>query len=319
MPHFDVFNGDADGLCALQQLRLAQPREAILVTGMKRDIALVQRVAAEPGDTVSVLDISLHRNREPLLTLLERGVPVQYFDHHFAGDVPSHPMLEPHLDAAPGICTSLLVDRYLEGAHRAWAVVGAFGDNMAEAARPLARAMGLDEAQVESLRVLGEAINYNAYGDSEAELLVPPARLAMLMRPHRDPLAFLREEPLALALAQRQQEDLEQAFVHAASQAVGGAKLHLLPDAPWARRVQGTFAYALAVRAPDQAQVVLRESGTRGFVVSVRAPQRCPQGAEALCLPFPSGGGRAAAAGIDLLPRERLTDFIAAVAQAFPH
>ena len=25
MAQFDVFNGDADGICALQQLRLAQP------------------------------------------------------------------------------------------------------------------------------------------------------------------------------------------------------------------------------------------------------------------------------------------------------
>jgi hypothetical protein len=319
MSHFDVFNGDADGLCALQQLRLAQPRDAVLVTGMKRDIALLQRVTAEPGDTATVLDVSLHRNREALLMLLERGVFVQYFDHHFAGEVPSHPLLEAHLDPAPGTCTSLLVDRHLDGAHRAWAVVGAFGDNMADAARPLALAMGLDAAQVERLRVLGEAMNYNAYGDSEAELLVPPARLAMLMRPHADPLAFMREEPLAHALAQRQQEDLEQAFQRAASQAVGGAKVHVLPDEPWARRVQGAFAHALAVRAPEQAHVVLRESGTRGFVVSVRAPQHCPQGAETLCLAYPGGGGRAAAAGIDLLPRERLSEFIAAVAQAFPH
>jgi hypothetical protein len=93
----------------------------------------------------------------------------------------------------------------------------------------------------------------------------------------------------------------------------------VLPDEPWARRVQGAFAHALAVHAPEQAHVVLRESGTRGFVVSVRAPQHCPQGAETLCLAYPGGGGRAAAAGIDLLPRERLSEFIAAVAQAFPH
>ena len=49
MTRFDVFNGDADGLCALQQLRLAQPRETPLVTGVKRDIALLGRVRA-PGD-----------------------------------------------------------------------------------------------------------------------------------------------------------------------------------------------------------------------------------------------------------------------------
>ena len=43
MTTIDVFNGDADGLCALHQLRLAEPRESVLVTGVKRDIALVER------------------------------------------------------------------------------------------------------------------------------------------------------------------------------------------------------------------------------------------------------------------------------------
>ena len=44
--NYDVFNGDADGICALLQLRLAEPREAQLVTGVKRDINLLSRVEA---------------------------------------------------------------------------------------------------------------------------------------------------------------------------------------------------------------------------------------------------------------------------------
>ncbi|HHJ80611.1 MAG TPA: DHH family phosphoesterase, partial [Candidatus Tenderia electrophaga] len=43
---FDVFNGDADGLCALQQFRLAFPGESQLVSGVKRDIALLRKVSA---------------------------------------------------------------------------------------------------------------------------------------------------------------------------------------------------------------------------------------------------------------------------------
>ncbi len=42
----DVFNGDADGICALLQLRLQQPRESLRITGVKRDIALLERVNA---------------------------------------------------------------------------------------------------------------------------------------------------------------------------------------------------------------------------------------------------------------------------------
>ena len=35
MRYFDVFNGDADGICALHQLRLADPLDSTLVTGLK--------------------------------------------------------------------------------------------------------------------------------------------------------------------------------------------------------------------------------------------------------------------------------------------
>lgn len=81
MSHWDVFNGDADGICALHQLRLADARAGMLVSGVKRDIGLLQRVPAQAGDTVTVLDVSLERNREALLELLARGVEVEYFDH----------------------------------------------------------------------------------------------------------------------------------------------------------------------------------------------------------------------------------------------
>ena len=67
MRFYDIFNGDADGLCALHQLRLAEPCDATLITGVKRDIALLARVAAQPGDELTVLDVSLDTNREALL------------------------------------------------------------------------------------------------------------------------------------------------------------------------------------------------------------------------------------------------------------
>src|SRR5690348_4485271 len=98
MKYFDVFNGDADGICALHQLRLADPLDATLVTGLKRGIALLQNVPAESGDLVTVLDISLDRNREALEQLLARGVVVHYFDHHYSGAVPQSPLLTGLLD-----------------------------------------------------------------------------------------------------------------------------------------------------------------------------------------------------------------------------
>ena len=66
MTCYYAFNGDADGLCALQQLRLVEAQQATLVTGVKRDIALLRRIQGQAGDAVTVLDVSLHQNREDL-------------------------------------------------------------------------------------------------------------------------------------------------------------------------------------------------------------------------------------------------------------
>lgn len=315
--HFDVFNGDADGICALQQLRLLQPRPAQLVTGLKREIALLERVRARAGDSVTVLDVSLDRNRAALQALLARGVELEYFDHHHPGELPVHPGLRLFIDTDPATCTSLIVHRHLGGALPAWAVAGAFGDNLPASAQALARDAGLPEAALPSLQALGEAINYNAYGAGEADVLVHPQALYRALRPYADPLAFLDQAPIARALVARRREDLErsaQATVHDCPPA---GTVYLLPDEPWARRVQGAFANQRSLQAPARAHAVLRASGADAFMVNVRAPRTRPTGADRLCLAF-GGGGRAAAAGIDRLPRDRLPGFMAAFARAFP-
>ena len=90
MTSYDVFNGDADGICALQQLRLQTPRESVLVTGLKREIDLLRRVNARKGDDISVLDVSLDKNRDSLIEVLAAGATVFYADHHYPGEIPAH-------------------------------------------------------------------------------------------------------------------------------------------------------------------------------------------------------------------------------------
>jgi len=55
-----------------------------LVTGVKRDVALLQWVPCEPGVKVTVLDVSHDANVEPLNRILEAGGRVAYFDHRAA-------------------------------------------------------------------------------------------------------------------------------------------------------------------------------------------------------------------------------------------
>ena len=56
---YDIFNGDADGIIALLQLQLANPTETVKVTGVKRDIQLMQKITPKAGDCIRVLDISM--------------------------------------------------------------------------------------------------------------------------------------------------------------------------------------------------------------------------------------------------------------------
>ena len=177
MKYIDVFNGDADGICALHQLRLAKPCESLLVTGVKRDINLLKRVNAEQGDNVTVLDISLDKNREGLESCLAAGASVTYFDHHFAGEIPQHEKLESYIDTDTNMCTSLLVNKYLNGEYLAWAVTAAYGDNLFVAAEEAAKPLGLSKEKLEELKLLGTCINYNGYGASLDDLIFTPEEL----------------------------------------------------------------------------------------------------------------------------------------------
>jgi hypothetical protein len=315
MRRFDVCNGDADGLCAVVQWRLAHPAPATLVTGLKRDIELLQQVQAAPGDEVLVCDLSLQRNLPALQRVLQQGARVRWFDHHVARDVPQHPALQAHLDFDARVCSSLLVDRHLEGRFREWALVGAYGDNLTDVADALAAQAGLDEPARRQLRLLGEAINYNAYGDDPGDPLIAPRELYALMQRHARPLHLLHEERIGAELDARRRADMNQALALPQHEAGAGARWLQLPDAAWSRRVVGTLANALASAEPALAHAVLRDDGRGGHVVSVRAPLRAPGGADALCRRF-GGGGRAGAAGIDHLPEGERARFIAALAAA---
>lgn len=303
MSHFDVFNGDADGLCALHQLRLAQPRGAQLVTGVKRDIALLARVAARAGDSVTALDIALAGNREALVALLGRGVTVEYFDHHHAGDIPMHPGLKAVIDPAPEVCTSVLVDAYLGGAHTPWAIVGAFGDNLHETAGRLSDRLGLSRDQRDMLRRLGECLNYNSYGDSRDDLMYWPGELYRLLHAYDDPFEFACAEEAYPRLERQRTDDMNNALTIQPELDSDMAAVYVLHDEAWARRVVGSLANKLFSVNPAKGCAVLVPNAQGSFTVSLRVPATAPGGADAFARRY-GGDGRRTAAGINGLPRE---------------
>jgi len=317
MKYFDVFNGDADGICALHQLRLANPVGSTLVTGVKRDVSLLKQVKAEQGDQVTVLDISLDKNRDDLVRVLDEGASVIYFDHHFAGEIPESDSLECHIDTDANVCSSLLVNQYLDGKYLPWAVTAAYGDNLFSSAEQAAGPLGLDEADLEALKLLGTCINYNGYGSSLDDLIFAPAELYKLISGYENPFDFINNEPGYQTLLSGYREDMEKASGLSAAYSDDGHALYILPDEKWARRVSGIYANDLAQRYPDRGHAMLTEKAGGGYLVSVRAPLNNKTGADDLCRQFDTGGGRKAAAGINHLPEDQYQRFVELFRQSF--
>lgn len=317
MNFIDVFNGDADGICALHQLRLTKPLVSTLVTGVKRDINLLKKVKADRDDTVTVLDISLDKNRHELLQLLEKGINVLYFDHHFAGDIPQNERLESYIDTDANMCTSLLVNKYLNNKYLAWAVTAAYGDNLFVAAEETAVPLNLSIEELELLKLLGTCINYNGYGSSLEDLIFTPEELYQKIKPYSDPFDFIKNEPAYKTLVNGYRDDISNAEAIKPVYKSESHAIFILENVKWAKRVSGVFANQLAQENPDRAHAMLTKSNNGGFVVSVRAPLNNKTGADELCRQFESGGGRKAAAGINHLPSEDYERFVQAFKACF--
>jgi hypothetical protein len=316
MEYIDVFNGDADGICALHQLRLQQPRpKARLVSGVKRDIHLLNRLTDIENAEITVLDISLDRNRSSLQTLLDRGNKVHYIDHHYAGEIPDSRLLTTLINPDPLTCTSLLVSTLVREQHAAWAVVGAFGDNLDESAHRLAKQIGLKKKETQQLRETGILLNYNGYGATEEDLFFAPTELFLRVHSYVDPLTFTRESKTLQTLKNGYQDDMDRALASREIYTDAGGRIFELPAKPWARRVAGVYANLLARQKPNLAHGLITANNDGSLRISVRAPLADRSGAVDLCRRFPTGGGRAAAAGINELPADQLDEFI----QAFSH
>jgi len=312
MKHIDVFNGDADGICALLQLRNAKPVSSTLITGVKRDIKLLSRVDAAQGDEVTVLDVSLDSNREGLERVLAHGAEVVYFDHHFAGDVKfTHPNLSSHINVAADCCTSTLVNAQLKGAFQHWAIVGAYGDNLKKLGDALSQASGLSAKLSLQLENLGIYMNYNGYGATVDDLHIAPDALFLLMKDFTSPFEFFEDGKATFdMLEQGYLSDMDQAKQAQVMHETAASAAFMLPDAAWARRVSGVYGNALANLSPDRAHAVITKKSDGNYLASVRAPLNNKTGADEICRQFPSGGGRKAAAGINDLPESELSHFI---------
>ena len=319
---FDLFNGDADGIFSLLQLRQVDPRpEAALITGVKRDTQLFARIAdkVKTGDRICALDIGMNRNRPDLRQVLETEAEVFFCDHHAAGEIPHSPHLKLIADDSPDTCTASLIDSYLEGAKAAWAVCGAYGDNFQALAGRIARDRQIT-FPLNQLRELGELVNYNAYGSTVEDLHFHPAELYKILLAYPDPMGFLEDAPEALeTLRNGYRSDWDITEQAREIDISNEGQILSLPACPASNRISGLFANALVDEDPDVAFAILThlDPDIGGYRISIRAPiARQTQGADEFAKLY-GGGGRAEAAGIDHLRENQMDSFIAAFQATF--
>ncbi|MEZ8045169.1 DHH family phosphoesterase [Vibrio sp. 10N.237.312.C02] len=318
--HYDVFNGDADGIIALLQLRLSEPRKSVLVTGVKRDIKLVSQVASQiidpgtPNDvsSVTVLDVSMEKNLPALHSLLDANIDVFYCDHHRTGDVPTSEHLDTLIDTSAESCTSLLINRKLNGAHVAWAIAAAFGDNLKVVAAQLADENGFEQSQIEFLEELGTLVNYNGYGTSLSDLHFTPVELYQTLYQYPNPFDLFDDtDSVFYRLRAAYQNDRQQLSNLAPVYESKVARVFELPGETWARRISGVFGNEIVNQDPNRAQAVLtKNQDGESYTVSLRAPLSNRTGADEICSSFVTGGGRKAAAGINQLSELDRGNFI---------
>jgi len=314
----DVFNGDADGLCALVQLRRDTPKESILVTGVKRDIALLKNITEGKEAQITVLDISFEKNSQDVERLLAQGANISYFDHHKTGELIQHENLQTHIDLSADTCTSLIVNEQLQGKYLAWAITAAFGDNLTAKASSLAIEAGYKEVEIELLKQLGTFLNYNGYGASLDDLFFAPAELYKKLSLFDTPFEFVKQDLETFkTLSKGYREDMAQAAAMPLIESDADIAVTELPNEKWARRVSGVWGNELANQYPDRAHAILTEKDAEHYLVSIRAPLNRKSGADELASQFPTGGGRKAAAGINALPKVQLAEFIAAMRKQF--
>ncbi|MGR5134338.1 DHH family phosphoesterase [Vibrio alfacsensis] len=312
--NYDIFNGDADGIIALLQWRFADPLDAVLVTGVKRDVELVKLVDAQAGDELTVFDLSMEKNMAALKQTLAQGAHVFYADHHKAGDIPQHGNLDAHIDLDANMCTALIIDQLLNGRFHTWAITAAYGDNLIVKADALADKAGLNAEQKAQLKELGTLINYNAYGSKLGDLHFPPADLYRALSQYTSPFEVIKDVSSPYyQLQSAYQQDMDAAQAVSATHESAKLKLFELPNNAASRRISGVYGNWLANQHPDSAHAVLTENTDGTYTVSLRAPLNNKQGAVAVCGQFLTGGGREAAAGINALRKQDVSTFIDAV------
>ena len=309
MTNYDVFNGDTDGIFAWHQLRLTHPRDAEIITGVKRDVNLASKVNAEEGDLVTIMDVSHAKNRKDVQRILDSGAIIEYFDHHDPKELIEHPNITYHINTEPNISTGLIVNSHVNGQNRLWSIATAFGDNHLDLAMNMAKSESLSDEQVLILKQIGLVVNYNSYGQTIEDLFYSPEEIAEAARAcGSDIFKFLEQGDIFSTLLENFNADMSSAVCQEPFSISENGVIYTLPNEAWTHRIMGSFSNHLVSTNKNLACAiaVLNSDGT--YRISVRSSINNPHGAGNLCGNF-GGGGREKAGGINNLPASDMNTF----------
>ena len=307
---------------SLIQLRKAFPveQEHHLITGIKRDINLLSKVTNEIGceAQINALDISFDKNFNDVERLLSVADSFFYCDHHKADKLFTHRKLNTIIDTSAFVCTGLLVSHYLEQKYHLWAIASLFGDGLDKIAYQEVKQQQLSEKRVAQIKELGVLVNYNGYGGSIEDLHYHPADLFKTLSEYDSPLEVIEDKQSPFS-------NLSTCYERDLSEAVGCQPFYNdslvigvhLPNQAWSKRISGTFGNLLSKQNKDKAIVVVSDNVDGTLTISLRAPKTKPFGASELCSRYPSGGGRASAAGVNALELQKLESFVNSVAEYY--
>lgn len=316
MIHYDIFNGDADGIVSLHQYRMHFPvAKSHLVTGVKRDVELLRHMRLVKHSRLTVFDISHKTNEAHVQGILSNNNRIVWFDHHAAGMVYPSNMFRLTFDTSPNICTNMLVDSYVDGLYRPWTIVGAFGDNLHEQAEELNP--GFNDMKMGYLKEIGETLNYNGYGNTENDLTVHPKDVYKDLSKYDSPFDYRRKSDVYDMIHHQKCMDHHELKGSEIMHESWTGKVVLLPDSEASVRYSGIYSNQLSTDTPNQAFLILTKIDGDNYRVSIRAPKSRPHGASALADNFETGGGREKAAGINRLPKNQLNVLIDLFEQQF--
>ncbi|MNO62629.1 hypothetical protein D3C76_533090 [compost metagenome] len=143
--------------------------------------------------------------------------------------------------------------------------------------------------------------------------------LADELLPYADPLDFIRHSRSFATLRDGYAADMAAAQGQQPWHEGPGVLLYRLPAESWSRRVSGVLANQLAAREPSRAIGLLSAKADGGWSFSLRVPAGSKLLADEFCRGFPTGGGRARAAGINHLADDGLEQLAHRLLAEYPN